>query len=446
MLAFTDKALSRKVKYIVMKNIQGFEDVVYELPQSGMVRLAADSEVGKSIVLKALNCFVLGHIKRKDIRESLVRDSTNQSLIGLTLYNGVNMYLVVTPTQSMYGLKMPTEDLKVFPADTVPQEILDELGFYVNLEHDICLNVRENEPLALVHTDDRTNSALFNCVLENPALEKGIYNLEQSLVTLNAKKSYLDLQKQKCLSALEAVSTYNDNIDELNRLSGQLDTYLSNLTDLHKLNNALKESLNLITSIKLISNSLINTAYVSELVYKLTLLKTINSNTNIDELIYISNSSINNINEGKINRLINLFNSFNGYKVNIVAFHSIFSSLKEGKHAFKDYHITKNNITTLHQLKTIVQDINDVQGLHSYLLEMQSTNINKEQIALLIQKYNQLMAIRDKLNTMKLKDLSSNYSTYLLYCKDVTKLKAECGVCPLCGQTFKGGAIHEHNH
>lgn len=235
-LEYSLETLAKRVKSIRIINIQGIRDITINVPLSGILRLHAPSEVGKSASLKPLEFIVTDSNRTKKYLASLVNVDAPFGRVILELYDG--HYVAVhldkeKVANSYYSIQYPDRRCEKLPYLGVPQKILDILGWYStgekgsNGDIDFSLNVRLKGQLPVIETSKRLNSEIFNIALNNEQLEsthketkvkeKEVQILEEALLkmvnhfeyTLENLKVEDESQLEVELNTLNTLLTYD---------------------------------------------------------------------------------------------------------------------------------------------------------------------------------------------------------------------------------------------
>lgn len=477
---FAADALDRKLKEVHLINIQGAIDIKYEFAAHGVTRLVAPSETGKSVLTRALTFFVLGQASQKDMRDSILRDNTTTSAISLKLYDGNELSYIYKNGISMYHRKYPDGRNKVFPGETPPKEILDALGYYVDLEEDICLNIRESEPLALIHTPDRTNSSIFNCVLENPTIDKSLNSLEVRLNNLVMGKARADLHLREYATTLQNLPKIEETEEELNLKLNEIKYNKTLYKQVSVFNSLLKDTLNKIL-------------YINKFAIKPLDVNTIRNNieildTNISENISTIISTItslqklvldmNSVDIDSLRTNIDKHHAQELYNNTLVNLSSKLVSIMDNANLDVD---TENLINILIKFKAANENRNALNEIITLTIELDNySKFNEKVVALQLYSvhYNSIYSFTDKLgkvtnmlssvtfnqhidntthleylnkyNVLKdntldkilssLHNVTEHYTGMCMLDTKLDRIKKECGYCPLCGTAFT-----EHN-
>lgn len=255
-ISFDETRLGMRVKSIVLVNVQGVDDIRYEFPESGIFRICAPSEVGKSILTKSVQVLISKEFQSKEAFNAMRRDDTDKTLIAMELYND-NMVALLITDKNIYHITLKEGEKKIIPyTGETPHEVIDILGFYVDYETGFSLNVQETNPVLFVDTTERLNNNILNCSLSNDILENAIKKVK--LKQAEATNILLDLESDmnKLTFALNGI-TLEDEVGLMDKIKYQdnlltiansilcLDTPLTEITEfLLKLNNKIDINFN----------------------------------------------------------------------------------------------------------------------------------------------------------------------------------------------------------
>lgn len=488
-MQFTEKAFGRRIKTIILINIQGAKRLEYNFEKQGVTRLFAPSEIGKSILTKAMQFMILGQSKQKDIRDSILRDFTSQSMISIKMYNGREVVFVYKNNTPLYIIKDEEGKATAFQSHTAPKEVLDELGYYVDLEEDICLNIRESEPLALVHTSERTNSAIFNCVLENPVIDKALVNVEKRMELIKQSKNLCMLHLSSNKSTLGLMKESKRSEEELDNEIIKLQNLKNIYSNLTNTTNNLRDVLNTISNAKSIKYiplnedkiernisiyCIMNSSILTSFTYLRDSIRVI-LNSKEREKLY-SNINIENVRikvdfirfliipRGMLGGFRHIQRDFKAYKKcdleisHLKSQYSKIQSIYNFKKTIDDLHGTIKVIDKLNNqhtpnidlVNTKISNLNSLDSTQKTLSKLLNctTLIIRDSSALNLNNMNELKVKYDAISN-QVRNINSIYDNinnliqynrnYIMTTENIKTLKAECKVCPLCDTPFTEG-------
>ena len=91
------------IKSIRRRNIQSHQDVLIELPETGVVVFTGDNSNGKSVMRKVLSDVISGRIKQLRNRKSLVRRApgVHEGYLEITKYDGSKLTVCINLASSL---------------------------------------------------------------------------------------------------------------------------------------------------------------------------------------------------------------------------------------------------------------------------------------------------------------------------------------------------------
>ena len=139
-----------------MVNIQSWNGntKIMEFSEDRLNVIIGKNETGKSVLFKVFRqmCFptFFGRTGRKD----LITTGKEVGSLGLILSNGTAITFIIHKSFQIYKMKTKDDtDYRVWKQDSLPEEIRLELGWYIDEENKILLNIVDNEQgLAFVDT------------------------------------------------------------------------------------------------------------------------------------------------------------------------------------------------------------------------------------------------------------------------------------------------------
>lgn len=250
-LEYTQEVLNKRIEYINLKNIQGIKNISFQLPKSGIIRLNASSETGKSSAFRPFEALVTDKYNSKREIESLVTKGETFGEILVKLYNGtyIGLHLdCVKTTNCFYIIQRPNQKAERLHYPQGLPTVLDELGWYTTgiKKQDFSINVRLKGELPIIDTSKRLNTELFNVALNDNVLENTYSSIKQSVVESNHLTDQWNNQLQSIKYALSQLPTE----DEV-----QLQRELDMLVNLQNKDEASEKLIEQITSLFVISRN-----------------------------------------------------------------------------------------------------------------------------------------------------------------------------------------------
>lgn len=488
-LQLNKKALSRKIRSIKLHNIQGMNDVVYDFPESGLVRIKADNEIGKSILTKTIKIFIKGHLDNKEVRESFIKDGTTKAYVLILLNNNYIVGLVLDnsiSTKGYYYIQAPNKEVEYLPISETPRKIIDLLGFYYNEELDFCLNIRESHPVIITDTSPRVTSEALSCAIDNPTIDTAIEKVQKSIKQTETTLSYIN----NSILAYQ-ISLNNITIKDTNTLNAR-EHYIKSSIALLKQIEAVKNGINNVTLnisniFNLQKNLLLSNEDIDLLIDKFsaysncqTLLNTINHNLiELQRLEYVKYS-------GNLPDLIEKFTVYKEIKNNIDTVLSTIDVIKNSIESMKKHNLILKTLEKLILYKDIERDINWLfnskellqntklekkDNVENYINLLEVNSNIKDNLTMMktltttiennIKEYREKSSkimplhisqleknqqILMQISTIKkyiqeIKRLNEKYTDTSSSMKSIDKTLEKIGVCRLCGQP-----LNNHNH
>lgn len=178
------------IKAILMQNIQswkGDEDkqmLVFDEDKLNVI--IGRNESGKSVLAKVFRQMCFANFYGTKGRRSLLRRGCSQGLVTFRLYNGTVIHFILAPTYQMYKMKREQDtEYMTWRQNNLPEEIREELGWFIDTENNILLNLIDGEQyMPFIDSPHRFNAGVLKFITEDPDLETVIYNTRESIQTL----------------------------------------------------------------------------------------------------------------------------------------------------------------------------------------------------------------------------------------------------------------------
>lgn len=218
-----------------MVNCQSWVDETIELSSSLANILIARSETGKSVLFKMIRQMCFHNFHGRKGRETLISYNKDYAKLFLFLKSGVEIEFTVFKTYQIYKMTKDGE-VRTWKQNTLPEEIRVELGWFIDEEYQIIVNLIDLEmPTLFVDSSPIYNARLLRFVTAHPVLEKSIEYLkekfQESKTLVEAEKTNLRvLEHQNSLYKYRDV--FNSKI-HLERAKGTLEVFKV-LAELHR--------------------------------------------------------------------------------------------------------------------------------------------------------------------------------------------------------------------
>jgi hypothetical protein len=176
------------LKRITSRNIQAHEEVIIDLPKTGLVRFRGENSEGKSVIVKALNAVISCTLNRKTVRNPLINYGVDEAQLILERYDGITLLANIhrESSKTYYELSIPGEQpLRRYISDKNLGVIIERFRFHYSEEREVSLNVYNTyDPLLFLTTSSRTNFDVLNSAISDPYVERSIEGIEVALKQL----------------------------------------------------------------------------------------------------------------------------------------------------------------------------------------------------------------------------------------------------------------------
>ena len=189
------------IKTIRTRNLQSHEDVLIELPETGVVVFSGDNSNGKSVLTKVISATLDGGIRTSRKRRTLVRRApgVHEGTLAITKYDGSKLLVCINIEAAQTYVEYTDPSQKVirrFLSDKTYVDLVKEFGFHYNEKRDISINIFDSEDsLLFFRTNHVTNGDI----------------LETALTDDDARTKY-DVLSEQYKSAQQMRRTFEDNI------------------------------------------------------------------------------------------------------------------------------------------------------------------------------------------------------------------------------------------
>lgn len=389
---------------IRMHNIQswGEEGNVLEFEYTKVNVIIARNETGKSVMMKVFRQMCFPSFFGRSGRKDLIKRNCEFGQMDILTVDGHYITFVMFDTAQKYILKYPDGQVQEWVQNELPEPIRLILGWYIDVEHQILLNIIDHEiSMPLVETEKSFNAKVLRFVVEHQQLEENVVQL----------KSWSEELKELIEAENRTVDNLTSKIDMIPK------------KDLSELHDKLEIT-------RLYDKVFKSIQYVSTAVndYNIQV-----PNIETKELLSKEDSvELETIME-QIKVIDTLTENFNNHQ-----------TLTEPQ--FKEI-----DEKTYNQLKET--DI-ELHGLLLSVAELYNHNLNKPTVPTIDEKIHDVMKTRQSLFILdkSLDNLLSNVNRQKFLAielvninRNIEHLENELGVCPLCSRPFdnKGEHVHE---
>lgn len=245
-LEYSEEVLAKRIVWVKLKNIQGIKDIEFNIPPSGIVRLNASSETGKSSAFRPFESLVTDKYNSKRDIESLVTKGETYGELLVRQVNGtfIGLHLDCTKTTNcFYIIQRPGDKPERLHYPLGLPNVLEELGWYTTglKKQDFSINVRLKGELPIIDSSKRLNTELFNVALNDDVLESTHHSLKQSVAESNNTTSNLQSELGSLRYSIQALSVEDesalerelDMLTNLQECDTACDVLTSCITDLY---------------------------------------------------------------------------------------------------------------------------------------------------------------------------------------------------------------------
>lgn len=155
---------------VVLENIQSIRKAVYDMPDTGLVKICGGNSNGKSVLIKAIGAVVSMDILNAESRRALITDKCNSGYIQMD-YKGKSLCIELNVERTDCAVCLVREDtskiIRTF-RDGGIEQLISEFGFRVYSKNSICLQVHETfGAMPFVNTSKLVNGEIVEAVTED---------------------------------------------------------------------------------------------------------------------------------------------------------------------------------------------------------------------------------------------------------------------------------------
>lgn len=220
------------IKTIHTRGIQSHNDVLIELPETGLVVFSGDNSNGKSVIRKVLEDTIAYNINKAKVRKSLISKDRSEGSLEITKYDGSSLYVNINLEASQTWVRLTRADGETvtrYLADKNIPELIREFGFHYNDTRNISLNICDSDDSILFfRTSHATNGdILISALTDTEAQTRYDVLYEQYQEALATRRQFLE-NLQVARTAKEALVLYNiEEEQELHDVCARAATLLS---------------------------------------------------------------------------------------------------------------------------------------------------------------------------------------------------------------------------
>lgn len=187
------------LKRIHTHNIQSHGDVTIMLPKTGIVAFTGNNSNGKSVISKVTNAILSNDISRPKERRTLINRKHSSGFVEYERYDGYILKVVIhlEAAQTFAELTDPNGAVvRRYLSDKSIPQLVKEFGFNYNSEHDVSLNIHnDDDKFLFVNTKHTTNCACLADTLSDSYGEQAMQQLDATLSEI--KETVKGLEKDK---------------------------------------------------------------------------------------------------------------------------------------------------------------------------------------------------------------------------------------------------------
>lgn len=201
------------IKTIHTRGIQSHDDVLIELPETGLVVFSGDNSNGKSVIRKVLEDTIAYNINKAKVRKSLISKDRSEGSLEIIKYDGSSLYVNINLEASQTWVRLTRANGEIvtrYLADKSIPDLVREFGFHYNNTRDISLNICDSDDSILFfRTSHATNGdILVSALTDTEAQTRYDVLYEQYQEALSNRRQFLD-NLQIAQAAKEALVLYN---------------------------------------------------------------------------------------------------------------------------------------------------------------------------------------------------------------------------------------------
>lgn len=208
---------SMVLKQIITRKLQNHDEVVIDLPPTGLIVFGGQNSNGKSVIVKTTRSILNGDIRKPRKRAALVnRNSTFGEIIYLRSDDvKLTVHIAREANLTYFKYEIPEhEPIVRYLADKSYDDLIRNFGWHYDKESGISLNIAEEEDALLFYkTSNKINGNILHTATTDNAADKVSESFD---ATLKETRTYREnyIQQVRTMS-----SALNDlKIEEVNPL------------------------------------------------------------------------------------------------------------------------------------------------------------------------------------------------------------------------------------
>ena len=198
------------LKQIITRNIQNHQEVVIDLPPTGLVVFTGQNSNGKSVIVKTLRTILNGDLRKPRKRAALVNKSSMFGEITFLRSDDVCLTVHIAREANMTYVKYQEpncEPIVRYLADKSYNELVTRYGWHYDPETGISLNIAEEEDALLFYkTSNRINGSVVQTATCDSTANKVAESFEETIKESRSFREQYANQARTLYSALEELT------------------------------------------------------------------------------------------------------------------------------------------------------------------------------------------------------------------------------------------------
>ena len=182
-----------KIKSYSLRDIQSWSkdnSQTIKLEEEKLNVIIGRNETGKSVLFKVFRQMCFSNFYGMKGRRSLIRRGCPYGDLIMQMEDNTIIQFRIYPTSQVYVLKRPNGEIQKWTQNTLPEEIRQVLGWYVDTDNKIILNLIDNEQgLAFIDTSQKFNAGVLKFITEDEDIQSVITNFTDWVEELNNKQA-----------------------------------------------------------------------------------------------------------------------------------------------------------------------------------------------------------------------------------------------------------------
>lgn len=217
------------LKQIKTHNIQVHRDVVFDLPEKGLVRFLGNNSNGKSVLTKALTAITANTITSPATRLSLITIGCTSGDVTLTRYDDVSLHyhIHVEASQTYAELLIPNKPpIKRYLADKQIPILRAKFGLHFDPVAERSINIFDSDDaLLFFKTPHKSNYSMVTSALRDKKAEDAHNEFARVIKETKETKAVYEKQLAIAQAALDTLPIHDINAETIRaeKLSKRID-------------------------------------------------------------------------------------------------------------------------------------------------------------------------------------------------------------------------------